>query len=75
MKQKIILMGGLLLLSFTFQSCKKSWVCKCTNGVILNGSVEKQASVFADDHETALEKCNQKLNKNNDFFCTAKINE
>ncbi|MCO5269364.1 MAG: hypothetical protein M9897_10780 [Brumimicrobium sp.] len=74
-KQKIILVAGLFLMTFTFSSCKKSWICHCSNGVVLNGSKETSATVFADNNNEAVEKCNSKLNKNNDMFCTAKIND
>lgn len=75
MKRNLFLIAGLFMMTFTFSSCKKSWICNCTNGVILNGAVEKSATVFADDNAEALEKCNNKLNKNNDLYCTAQIND
>lgn len=71
MRQKTILLTGIFAMTFAFSSCKKAWECKCTNGVILNGSVEKSATVFADDQNEAIEKCNGKLNKKDDLFCNA----
>ncbi|HTO37501.1 MAG TPA: hypothetical protein VL021_03685 [Brumimicrobium sp.] len=71
MKQKLILIAGFTLLMLGSTSCKKAWECKCNNGAILNGAVSKSATVFADSNEEALEKCNKKLNKNNDMYCNA----
>lgn len=71
MKRKLFLIAGLFTM-FALTSCKKSWSCNCTNGVILNGAIEKSGTVFADSNEEALEKCNKKINKKNDLYCTAK---
>lgn len=68
MKRKLFLIAGLFMM-FAFTSCKKSWTCKCSNGVMFNGAIQKSADVFADSKEEALEKCNKRLNKKDDLYC------
>lgn len=71
MQRKLFLIAGLFTM-FALTSCKKSWSCNCTNGVTFNGGVQKSVDVFADSKEEALEKCNKKINKKDDLYCTVK---